>query len=64
MTNAELHRLIQDMDHKIDSVLERIHAIELGIASRGGRWAIVAKLGLYIAGTASTIVAALILGKI
>ncbi len=52
------------MDVKIDSVLERIHAIELGIASRGGKWAIVGKLGLFVAGTASTIVAALVLGKL
>ena len=64
MTNAELHKLILAMDVKLDDLAKSVHAIELGIAARGGKWAIVAKLGLFIAGTASTIAAALILGKL
>ena len=56
--------MITAMDVKIDRVLERIHAIELGIAGRGGKWAIISKLGLFIAGIASAVAGALIIGNL
>ena len=64
MTNAELHKLILAIDAKVDTVIESMHKIELGIAHRGGKWAAVGKAGLFIAGIASTIGAALILKKL